>query len=202
MKKNKYFQHETADVDVTAEIGDGTYIWQNVQVRKDAQIGSECIVGKGAFVDFGAVVGNRVKIQNYANIFRGVTIEDGVMVGPSVCFTNDMFPRAVNVEGELLDYRDWECFETRVKTGAGLGAGSIIVCNNTIGKWAIVGSGSVVTRDVPDYALVYGNPARVRGFVCPCGTKLPERSNLFIKEKVTCPECNMEITLPACPDIK
>ena len=200
MEQN-FYQHESADVDPSASIGEKTSLWQNVQVRAKAKIGSECIIGKGAFIDFGAVVGNRVKVQNYANIFRGVTIEDGVFIGPAVCFTNDMFPRAVTPDGKLQDYRDWKCYETRVKEGAGIGAGSVIVCNTTIGKWAIIGSGSVVTKDIPDYALAFGNPARIRGFVCPCGTKLPERNNLSEEESVTCPECNKEITLPACPEL-
>ncbi len=193
--------HPTADIDAEALVGDKTYIWQHVQVRSQAKIGSECIIGKGVFIDFGAIVGNRVKVQNYANIFRGVTIEDGVFIGPSVCFTNDMFPRAVKMNGELQDYRDWKCYETRVKTGAGIGAGSIIVCNTTIGKWAIVGAGSVVTRDVPDYAIVYGNPARIKGFVCPCGNKFPSRKNIEEDEIVTCSKCNTSTTLQACPDL-
>jgi len=193
--------HPTADVDPGSTIGEKTYIWQNVQVRTQAKIGSECIIGKGAFIDFGAIIGNRVKIQNYANVFRGVTIEDGVFIGPSVCFTNDMYPRSVNLNGELQDYRDWKCYETLVKTGAGIGAGSIIVCNTTIGKWAIIGSGSVVTRDIPDYALAYGNPAKVKGFVCPCGNKLAERKNMGEEEAVTCPACNTTINLPACPEL-
>lgn len=193
--------HNTADVDPKATIGDGTSVWQNVQIRAGAQVGEECIIGKGAFLDLWVKVGNRVKIQNYANIFRGVTLEDGVMVGPNVIFTNDMFPRAVNPDGQLQDHEDWECFETLVKEGVGIGAGSVIVCNNTIGKWAIIGAGSVVTQNIPDYALAYGNPARVHGFVCPCGTKLPERQDLAGEEQVTCPKCKTTIILPACPEL-
>lgn len=199
--KPKYYAHPTSDIAHDATIGEGTSIWQHTQIREQASIGQECIIGKGAFIDFQAVVGNRVKIQNYANIFRGVTIEDGVFIGPSVCFTNDMFPRAINVDGSLQDYRDWKCYETRVKTGAGIGAGSVIVCNTTIGKWAIIGSGSVVTKDIPDYALAFGNPARIRGFVCPCGHKLPERTNVAETEDAICPACNTKITLPACPEL-
>ncbi|SMF33922.1 acyltransferase [Desulfovibrio gilichinskyi] len=195
------FIHPTAVIDQDSSIGENTYIWQNVHIRSQAKIGSECIVGKGSFLDIESVVGNRVKIQNYVNIFRGVTIEDGVMVGPSVCFTNDMFPRAINLDGTLQDCNDWKCFKTRVKTGAGIGAGSIIVCNTTIGKWAIVGAGSVVTRDVPDYALVYGNPARVKGFVCPCGHKLDKRLKIGEVEEVTCSACKTKISLPACPEL-
>ncbi|CCO23205.1 acyltransferase [Maridesulfovibrio hydrothermalis] len=193
---------KTALVEESAIIGEGTYIWQNAQVRANAQVGTECIIGKGAFIDFGVIVGSHVKIQNYANIFRGVTIEDGVFIGPTVCFTNDLFPRAVDPEGNLKDYHDWKCYETRIKTGAGIGAGSVIVCNTTIGKWAIIGAGSIVTRDVPDHALVFGNPARIQGFVCHCGAKLPEREDLYSTETVACIKCSKNITLPACPELK
>lgn len=189
------FVHHTADVDKDATIGEGTYIWQNVQLRATAEVGSECIIGKGAFIDFGAKVGNRVKIQNYANVFRGVTIEDGVFIGPAVCFTNDMFPRAVNADGSLQDYRDWHCFETLVKAGASLGAGAIIVCDTTIGKWAIVGAGSVVTRDVPDYGLVFGHPARLQGYVCPCGQKLDLKPTEELNVAVTCAHCGQSVVI-------
>ncbi|MBI9112704.1 acyltransferase [Maridesulfovibrio ferrireducens] len=187
--------HPTADIDSTATLGDKTYIWQNVQVRAQAIVGSDCIIGKGAFIDFGAVVGNKVKIQNYSNIFRGVTLEDGVFIGPSVSFTNDMFPRAVNKDGSLMDISDWKCYKTLVKTGAGIGAGSIIVCNNTIGKWAIIGAGSVVTRDVPDYGLVYGNPARLKGYVCPCGNKFSIGPTDELNVKLTCKFCDKSIII-------
>lgn len=193
-----FFKHESAVVSDKSQIGDGSYIWQNVQVRPMVTVGTNCILGKGAFIDYGVNIGSNVKIQNYVNIYRGVTIEDGVMVGPSVCFTNDLFPRAINADGSLQSNDDWICYETHVKRGAAIGAGSIIVCNTTIGKWSIIGAGSVVTKNVPDYALVYGNPARVKGFVCPCGQKLPERMDLTNEEKSICPQCKTEVTLPVC----
>ena len=117
-----------------------------------------------------------LKIQNYVSVFHGVTLEDGVFVGPHVCFTNDLFPRAVNPDGTLKSGDDWKLSKTLIKEGAGLGANSTIRCGVTVGKWAIIGAGSVVTRDVPDYGLVWGNPARLHGFVSPSGEKLVEKS--------------------------
>jgi acetyltransferase-like isoleucine patch superfamily enzyme len=112
-----------------------------------------------------------VKIQNYVSVFEGVTIEDGVFIGPHVCFTNDLHPRAVNYDMTLKTADDWQVTETLVKTGASIGANSTIVCGTTIGTWALVGAGSVVVKDVPDFALVVGNPARQIGYVCPCGNR-------------------------------
>ena len=189
--------HPTADVAEDAIIGEDTYIWQNVQIRLQAKIGDNCIIGKGAYIDFGAVVGNKVKIQNYTSVFRGVTIEDGVMVGPHVCFTNDMFPRAVTPKGELMGNEDWELSETTVKYGAGIGAGSTIVCGKTIGKWAIIGAGSVVSSNVPDHALFYGAPARLKGFVCACGEPLVRCTEWTEEKTLTCSKCTRETFLPA-----
>lgn len=189
--------HPTADVSEEASIGKDTYIWQNVQVRMNATIGDNCIIGKGAYIDFGAVVGNKVKIQNYTSVFRGVTIEDGVMVGPHVCFTNDMYPRAVTPEGELMDNDDWTLYETTVGYGAGIGAGSTIVCGKTIGRWAIIGAGSVVAKNVPDHALFYGAPASLKGFVCSCGEPLVKCSEWTEDKTLVCPKCSRETFLPA-----
>jgi UDP-2-acetamido-3-amino-2,3-dideoxy-glucuronate N-acetyltransferase len=163
--------HPSAEVETGAVIGEGSKIWHLCHIRRDAHIGSECVIGRGVFVDAGVQIGNRVKIQNYVSVFHGVTIEDGVFVGPHVCFTNDLFPRAVNSDMTLKAADDWVLGETRVRAGAALGANSTIVCGITIGQWAMVGSGSVVTKDVPDYALVVGNPARQIGWVCPCGRR-------------------------------
>jgi acetyltransferase-like isoleucine patch superfamily enzyme len=165
------FIHPSAEVETGAIIGEDSKIWHLCHIRRDAQIGSECVLGRGVFVDAGVHIGNRVKIQNYVSVFHGVTIEDGVFVGPHVCFTNDLFPRAVNADMTLKAADDWVLSETRVQAGAAIGANATIVCGVTIGRWAMIGSGSVVTKDVPDHALVVGNPARQIGWVCTCGQR-------------------------------
>lgn len=166
--------HPTADVSPEAIVGDGTAIWQHVQVRGKAKIGKNCILGKGVFVDREVSIGSNVKIQNYVSVYQGVSIEDGVLVGPHVCFTNDLRPRAVNPDGSLKSLQDWTITPTLIREGATLGANSTIVCGTTVGRWAMVGAGGVVTKDVPDYGLIRGNPARLRGFVGPSGEKLVE----------------------------
>ncbi len=164
--------HPTAEISPQASLGEGTSIWHQAQVREGARLGKNCIIGKGVYIDAGVTIGDNVKIQNYASVFHGVTLEDGTFIGPHVCFTNDLKPRSVNPDGSLKSADDWVLGETRVRQGAALGANSTIVCGITIGVWAMIGAGSVVTRDVPDYGLAWGNPARLHGFVCPCGSKL------------------------------
>lgn len=161
--------HPTADVASSAIIGPGTSIWNQAQVREHARIGASCVIGKNAYVDAGVVIGDRVKIQNNVSLYRGVTIETGVFIGPHVCFTNDKVPRAVNRDGSLKTDADWEVSPTLVRFGAALGANSTILPGVSIGRWAMVGSGSVVTHDVADYEMVVGNPARRIGSACPCG---------------------------------
>jgi UDP-N-acetylglucosamine 2-epimerase len=164
--------HPTAEVSTEAVVGDGTSIWNQAQVREGARIGSGCIIGKNVYVDAGVVIGDRVKVQNNVSVFHGVTIEDGVFVGPHVCFTNDRVPRAINVDGSLKADTDWEVSPILVRHGAALGANSTILPGVTIGRWGMVGAGSVVTRDVDDHELVAGNPARRLGSACPCGQPL------------------------------
>jgi UDP-2-acetamido-3-amino-2,3-dideoxy-glucuronate N-acetyltransferase len=161
--------HPSSAVSDAAKIGRGTQIWLWCQVRENTEIGEDCIFGKGVYVDAGVRIGNRVKVQNNVSLFHGVTVEDGVFIGPHVCFTNDLYPRAVNPDESLKSATDWEVSPTLIRKAAALGANSTIVCGVTVGAWALVASGSVVTKDVPDFAIVRGNPARVVGYACKCG---------------------------------
>jgi UDP-2-acetamido-3-amino-2,3-dideoxy-glucuronate N-acetyltransferase len=181
--------HPTAEVSSEAVIGEGTSIWHHCQIRPHAHLGQNCNIGKGVYVDSDVQIGNNVKIQNYVSVYHGVTVEDGVFIGPHVCFTNDMRPRAINPDGSPKAADDWTVSNTLIKRGAALGANSTIRCGITIGDWAMVGSGSVVTRDVPANGLVYGNPARLHGFVCYCGTKLAKDSQNGDSVVARCPEC-------------
>ncbi|KHO46251.1 MAG: transferase hexapeptide repeat containing protein [archaeon GW2011_AR3] len=162
--------HPTAEVSANAKIGENTMIWHRSQVREDAVIGENCILGQNVYIDFGVHIGNNVKIQNNVSVYHGVTIEDGVFVGPHVCFTNDMYPRAINPDGSLKTATDWTVSKTVVKKGASIGANSTIL-PVTIGEHAMIAAGSVVTKDVPPYSLVMGVPAQVVDFVCKCGTR-------------------------------
>ncbi len=192
--------HPTADVSADAQLGEGTSIWHQAQVREGAVIGQQTIIGKGVYIDAGVRIGDNVKIQNYVSVYHGVTIERGVFVGPHVCFTNDLRPRAVNSDGSLKAVDDWVLTPTLIDYGAALGAHSTIVCGVTVGAWAMVGSGSVVTRDVPAHGLVFGNPARLRGFVCACGTKLTftrnEHDTVAETVQTTCRECQAVVIIP------
>ncbi len=187
--------HSTAEVSIQATIGDGTSIWHQSQIREGAIIGKNCILGKGVYVDTGVKIGDRVKIQNYVSIFHGVTIEDGVFIGPHVCFTNDLRPRAINPDGSLKDTDDWILTPTYVRRGAALGANSTVVCGVNIGCWAMIGAGSVVTKDIPDYGLALGNPARLKGFVCPCGEDLEKESRTGGVYVSKCPKCVTKIEI-------
>lgn len=158
--------HPTAEVSEKSVIGEGTKIWNQAQVRENTSIGTNCIISKNVYVDSGVILGNNVKVQNNVNIYHGVTVDDDVFLGPSMTFTNDFYPRAFSEE--------WEVYKTKVEKGASIGANATIVCGLTIGEYAMVGAGSVVTKDVPPHTLVVGNPARQIGLVCKCGYKLDE----------------------------
>jgi acetyltransferase-like isoleucine patch superfamily enzyme len=168
------FIHPSAEVESGAQIGRGTRIWSHSQVRPGARIGAGCNVGRNVFVDVDVIIGDRVKIQNNASLFRGVTVEDGVFIGPHVCLTNDRQPRAINADGSLKTDDDWQVTPIVVRAGAAVGAGSVVLPGVTIGRWAMVGAGSVVTRDVADHELVFGTPARHHGSVCLCGQPLAD----------------------------
>lgn len=170
------FIHPTAEVSEGASIGEGTKIWNQAQVREGASIGEGCIVSKNVYIDENVQIGSHVKIQNNVNVYHGVTVEDDVFLGPSMTFTNDMYPRAFNA--------DWKVTETIVRKGSSIGANATIRCGIEIGQYAMVGAGSTVTKDVPAHALVAGNPARQIGWVCKCGAKLDSDGK--------CPECGQE----------
>ena len=188
--------HPTAEVSALARIGEGTSIWNQVQIREGAVIGCNCILSKDVYVDFGVHIGNNVKIQNGVSVYHGVTIDDGVFVGPYVCFTNDKYPRAVNPDGSLKQNSDWEVVETHIHRGAALGARAVLLPGVTIGEWAMVAAGAVVTHDVPAFGLVAGHPARLRGFSCPCGVRLQYEGQDATSAHTRCPKCGATVGIP------
>jgi len=180
-----FFVHETSTIDSPSEIGGGTKIWHFSHVLRHSKIGRDCTVGQNVVIGPHVTVGDRCKIQNNVSIYEGVELENGVFCGPSMVFTNVINPRAF-IE------RKSEFRKTRVREGATIGANATIVCGVTLGRYCMVGAGSVVTRDVPDYGLVYGNPARLHGAVCRCGVVLRvsgRQLNTGQPDAVECPEC-------------
>lgn len=178
-----YFVHESSYIDEPCEIGEGTKIWHFSHVMKDSRIGRNCNIGQNVLVSPGCVLGDNVKVQNNVSIYTGVILEDDVFCGPSMVFTNVMNPRS-HVERKN-EYR-----QTLVKRGATIGANATVVCGATLGRYCFIGAGAVVTRDVPDHAMVYGNPSRRRGWVCACGTKLDLAADPpGIVDRVLCSAC-------------
>ncbi len=172
-----YFVHPTAVIEEPVEIGEKTQIWHFGHVMSGAKIGDNCILGQNVFIGRGVFLGNNVKIQNNVSVYDTVVLEDGVFCGPSMVFTNVINPRS-------FISRKAEFRKTLVKRGATIGANATIVCGHTIGEYAFIGAGAVVTKDVPDYALVYGNPARVKGWICQCAEQITFRSG-----KAICAAC-------------
>jgi acetyltransferase-like isoleucine patch superfamily enzyme len=160
-----FFKHEQALVHPHAKIGEGTRIWAFANIQNGAVIGEKCNICDGCYIEGGAVIGNHVTVKNGVEIFNGVTIEEDVFLGAHTTFINDRYPRSNRTDAWVLE-------KTLVKKGASIGANSTILCGVQIGEYAVVGAGSVVTKDVPAYALVKGNPARVSGHACRCGRKL------------------------------
>ena len=182
-RKKDFFLHETARADMPCRIGAGTRVWHFSHIMAGARIGKNCILGQNVYVDREVRIGDQCKIQNNVSVYKGVVLEDRVFCGPSVVFTNVINPRA------FVDRRD-EFRPTLVREGATLGANSTIVCGVTIGAYALVGAGAVVTGDVPAYALVYGVPARQAGWVCSCG-------GVLTRKLLSCPDCDRLYQLDA-----
>jgi UDP-2-acetamido-3-amino-2,3-dideoxy-glucuronate N-acetyltransferase len=180
--KKDYFVHESSYVDEPTVVGAGTKIWHFSHIMKDCEIGKNCNIGQNVVVSPGCKLGDNIKVQNNVSIYTGVILEDDVFCGPSMVFTNVMNPRS-HVERKN-EYR-----ETLVRRGASIGANATVVCGTTLGKYCFIGAGSVVTRSVPDYALYYGNPAKLRGWVCSCGCSLTLKVDAVSKEQGNCDAC-------------
>ena len=177
------FVHESSYVDDGAVLGEGTKVWHFSHVMSGAKIGKRCNIGQNVVISPGVVIGDNVKIQNNVSVYTGVILEDDVFCGPSMVFTNVINPRsAVSRKDE---YR-----ETVVRRGASLGANSTVVCGHSIGRFAFIGAGAVVTKDIPDYALIVGNPGRISGWMCECGVKLAAGSTP--PASVTCDACKSQ----------
>lgn len=174
---------ETAIVDKRARIGKGTVIWNFAQVMHDAAIGRNCVIGNGVFIDRKVVIGNNVKVMNKAQIFRGVRISDDCFIGPQACFINDRNPRSSKTRP--IGYPRWS-----VGRGSSIGAGALMLCDVNIGKYALVGAGAVVTKDVEDHCIVAGNPARLIGHACFCGEKLVKTGKGHY-----CPSCKKHVKI-------
>jgi UDP-2-acetamido-3-amino-2,3-dideoxy-glucuronate N-acetyltransferase len=186
----KYFAHESAYIDQPCEIGVGTKIWHFSHIMSGCRIGERCNIGQNVVVSPNVVLGDGVKVQNNVSIYTGVICEDDVFLGPSMVFTNVINPRAF-IE------RKSEFKKTLIKKGTSIGANATIICGNTIGRYALIGAGSVVSKDIPDYALIYGNPAHLMGWVCKCGDKLN-----FNSEKAICHKCKLRYVLLNNQEVK
>lgn len=169
--------HDTADVASNATIAEGSKIWHYAQVREGAQIGRNCIVGRGAYIGTGVEMGDNCKVQNYALVYEPAKLGHGVFIGPAVVLTNDHFPRAINADGTPKSADDWQPVGVDIREGASIGANSTCIAPIVIGRWALVGAGSVVVKNVPDFALVVGSPARRIGWVGTAGHPLKQEAS-------------------------
>lgn len=166
------FIHKTAEVSEKSKIGENSKVWNYAQIRENAVLGENCIIGKNVYIDFGVKLGSNVKVQNNSLLYHGLEVEDGVFIGPGVIFANDKYPRAINPDGSLKTDADWDVSETKVGFGASISAGAIILPGIKIGQFALIGAGAVVTKDVPEFGLVYGNPAKLVSTVDKSGKKI------------------------------
>jgi UDP-2-acetamido-3-amino-2,3-dideoxy-glucuronate N-acetyltransferase len=181
-----FFVHPSSFVDEGAQIGAGSKIWHFCHVMPRTRIGKDCNIGQNVFIASDVVIGNNVKIQNNVSLYSGVTVEDDVFLGPSMVFTNVINPRSHVSRREQYQ-------KTLIKQGASIGANATIVCGSNLGRYAFVGASAVITRDVPDYALVYGNPGRIRGWMCQCGIKLRWEAD-GSRERAVCRHCGSRYT--------
>jgi|TARA_Y100001936_G_C15810194_1_gene526183 UDP-2-acetamido-3-amino-2,3-dideoxy-glucuronate N-acetyltransferase len=171
---------DTADVGERVSIGTRTSIWHLAQVREDAVIGNDCNIGRGVYIGPSVKIGNNVKIQNHALIYDPSEIEDGAFIGPAAILTNDIYPRSVDMEGNVKGPEGWQASPVKVGKGASIGARAVVLAGTKIGAWALIGAGSVVIRSVPAFALVVGNPARQIGWVGRAGVKLTKESGVWV----------------------
>jgi UDP-2-acetamido-3-amino-2,3-dideoxy-glucuronate N-acetyltransferase len=190
--------HASADLEADVTVGSGTSIWHRAQIRTGARIGRDCVIGRDVFIDEGVSLGDRVKVQNGALVYHGVTVADAVFIGPGAILTNDRHPRAVTSAGKLARAADWTVSPILIAEGASIGAGAVVVAGSDVGPYAMVGAGAVVTREVPAYAVVAGNPARGIGWVCICGQRLldstghpaPATRERYARDpELACPAC-------------
>lgn len=188
--ERKYFVHESCYVDEGVEIGDGTKIWHFSHIMDGCKIGNRCNIGQNVVVSPGVTLGDNVKVQNNVSVYTGVICEDDVFLGPSCVFTNVINPRAF-IE------RKTEYKKTIIQKGASIGANATVVCGNEIGKYALIGAGALVCKNIPDYALVYGNPARIEGYVCQCGCRLKFKNDIAI-----CQECGKKYRMKDCGKVE
>jgi UDP-2-acetamido-3-amino-2,3-dideoxy-glucuronate N-acetyltransferase len=193
--------HPSADLESDVAVGPTTAVWQRAQIRRGARIGAECVIGRDVFVDVEVTIGDRVKVQNGALLYHGVSVEDGVFIGPGAILTNDRYPRAITTAGDLATVDDWTVSPIVLRHGSSVGAGAVIVAGAEVGRYAMIGAGAVVTRDVPGHALVAGNPARRIGWVCACGRRLKDstghdapaqRERYAIDKDLVCESCGRQ----------
>lgn len=182
----EFYVHPTAIVEDNVRLNENTKIWHFAQVRRGAVLGNNVVVGKSSYIGLDVKIGNDVKIQNLVSIFKGVELGDRVFIGPHVAFTNDMFPRVAE---------DWQICKTLVRADASIGANSTIICGTIIGEYALIGAGTVVTKDVPKFGLVVGNPGRLIGYVCYCAHKLSEFPKEAGHHSIRCSNCSRVVEL-------